>query len=390
MTAARAFARSKPIVAYKAGRFPESARAAASHTGALASEDAVYDAAFERAGIARVFEIGDIFNCAELVGAPPRPRRARGSAIVTNAGGPGVMATDALIARRGVLAELSPATLAALDEALPPAWSHGNPVDVLGDANSKRYAKAAAAGARRPGRGRGARDPHAAGDDQPDRDREGARASWPAQARKPLLAAWLGGSSMREGAPDPHAARASPPTRRRSEAVQAFMTLVAYARNLEIALRDAARRSRSSSRSTARELQPRFAALMPGRGRHALGGRVEGAAGGLRHPGDAAACRPRRADEAVRVAGRRSATRWCSSSSRPTSPTRATSAAWRSTWPTTAAVRAAFERIVAGARRERGPGARVERRHRAARWCASATAHRADPRRQDRTRSSAR
>ena len=98
MTAARAFARTKPIVAYKAGRFAESAKAAASHTGALAGEDAVYDAAFERAGIARVFEIGDIFDCAELVGRHKPPRGPR-LAIVTNAGGPGVMATDALIGR---------------------------------------------------------------------------------------------------------------------------------------------------------------------------------------------------------------------------------------------------------------------------------------------------
>ncbi|MDM7915449.1 MAG: CoA-binding protein, partial [Candidatus Eisenbacteria bacterium] len=123
MTATRAFARVKPILAYKAGRFAESAKAAASHTGALAGEDSVYDAAFERSGIARVFEIGDVFDCAELVARYQQPRGAR-LAIVTNAGGPGVMATDALIARKGVLAELSEETIRQLDETMPPFWSH--------------------------------------------------------------------------------------------------------------------------------------------------------------------------------------------------------------------------------------------------------------------------
>ena len=99
MTAARAFARTKPIIAYKAGRFPESAEVAASHTGAMAAEDAVYDAAFQRAGLVRVNDIGEIFDVAELVGRHKIPKGAR-LGIVTNAGGPGVMAADALIARR--------------------------------------------------------------------------------------------------------------------------------------------------------------------------------------------------------------------------------------------------------------------------------------------------
>ena len=106
MSAARAFARTKPIVAYKAGRFPESAQAAASHTGAMAGVDAVYEAAFQRAGIERIFEIDDMFDCAELLARQQPPKGDR-LAIVTNAGGPGVMTTDALIARGGQLAELS-------------------------------------------------------------------------------------------------------------------------------------------------------------------------------------------------------------------------------------------------------------------------------------------
>jgi acetyltransferase len=141
ISAARAFARKKPIIVYKAGRFPESAQVAASHTGAMASEDAVYDAAFQRAGLARVYEIGDIFNVAELIGRNRFPNGPR-LGIITNAGGPGVMATDALIASNGELARLSDKTMALLNENLPAFWSHGNPVDVLGDARAKRIAKA--------------------------------------------------------------------------------------------------------------------------------------------------------------------------------------------------------------------------------------------------------
>ncbi len=141
MTAARAFARSKPILAYKAGRFQESAAVAASHTGALAGEDAIYDAAFQRAGIARVLDFGEIFDCAELIA---RHKMIKGSrlGIVTNAGGPGVIATDALVAANGRLAELSQDTLKKLNENLPPSWSGNNPVDILGDARSRRFVKA--------------------------------------------------------------------------------------------------------------------------------------------------------------------------------------------------------------------------------------------------------
>ncbi len=230
LSAARAFARGKPIVAYKAGRFPESAKAAASHTGALASEDEVFDAAFARAGIARVYEIADIFNCAELIGRHKPPAGPR-LGIVTNAGGPGVMAVDALVARRGVLATLSPETLAALDEALPPAWSHANPVDVLGDANSKRYAKAAGLVLADPQVDAllAVLTPQAMTNPTATAKELGELA---AGARKPILAAWLGGSSMREGVQI--LGRAGVPCYGTpEEAVQAFMTLVAYARNLE-------------------------------------------------------------------------------------------------------------------------------------------------------------
>ncbi len=231
MTAARAFARMKPIVAYKAGRFPESAAAAASHTGALAGEDAVYDAAFERMGVARVFNIGEIFDCADLVGRPKVPKGPR-LAVLTNAGGPGVMATDALVAAGGVLARLSDATMRELDEGLPPQWSRRNPVDVLGDAKSKLVAKAARIVLEDPGvdallviiTPQAMTNPTAVA-----REVCAQAASTP----KPVLAAWLGGASMREGTNLLNEA-GIPTYQTPEQAVRAFMTLVSYARNLEI------------------------------------------------------------------------------------------------------------------------------------------------------------
>jgi acetyltransferase len=138
MSAARHFARTKPIIVVKSGKFSESAKAAASHTGSLSGEDAIYDAAFKRAGVVRVDEIADLFNAAEVLGTQPLPRGPN-LAIITNAGGPGVMATDALIAKGGKLAKLSDKTLNILNSALPPFWSKGNPIDVLGDAQPERY-----------------------------------------------------------------------------------------------------------------------------------------------------------------------------------------------------------------------------------------------------------
>ena len=138
MSAARHFARAKPIIVVKSGKFAESAMAAASHTGSLSGEDGIYDAAFKRAGIVRVSEIADLFNSAEVLGSQPLPKGPR-LAIITNAGGPGVMATDALIAHGGKLASLSQKSLDALNGVLPPFWSKGNPIDVLGDAKADRY-----------------------------------------------------------------------------------------------------------------------------------------------------------------------------------------------------------------------------------------------------------
>lgn len=141
MSAARSAARNKPIVAVKSGRNARAAQAAASHTGALAGSDDVYTAALGRAGILRVDGVEELFDTVETLA---RSRRLPGErlAIITNGGGPGVMAVDELIERGGMLADLQPETLTALDRVLPSTWSHGNPIDIIGDAPSQRYADA--------------------------------------------------------------------------------------------------------------------------------------------------------------------------------------------------------------------------------------------------------
>jgi len=141
MSAARGAARNKPIIAVKTGRAAEGQRAARSHTGALAGNDMVYDAALQRAGVLRVYEIGDLFDAAETL-ARSRPYRGDRLAIITNGGGPGVLATDVLVACGGQLAELAAQTITRLSEILPPTWSHGNPVDIIGDALGERYMNA--------------------------------------------------------------------------------------------------------------------------------------------------------------------------------------------------------------------------------------------------------
>jgi acetyltransferase len=141
LSAAREVALTKPIIVIKAGRTEAAAKAAASHTGALAGSDAVLDAAFRRCGVLRVNSISDLFDLAEVLAKQPPPQGPR-LTILTNAGGPGVLATDALIAAGGKLAELSEPAFADLDQLLPPHWSHANPIDILGDANPQRYAKA--------------------------------------------------------------------------------------------------------------------------------------------------------------------------------------------------------------------------------------------------------
>ena len=141
MSAARAFARNKPIIVLKAGKSTEGAQAAMSHTGSLAGNDFVFDAAFRRAGVIRVDTIEELFNIAQALAMQPKPSNNR-LAIVTNAGGPGVIATDTLMDKGGKLAKLSDETISELNKHLSAHWSKGNPIDVLGDAGPEQYAKA--------------------------------------------------------------------------------------------------------------------------------------------------------------------------------------------------------------------------------------------------------
>jgi acetyltransferase len=197
MSAAREVALTKPIIVLKAGRSAAGAQAAASHTGSLTGSDDVLDAAFKRCGVLRVNSIAELFNMAEALDKQPRPRGKR-LAIITNAGGPGVLATDALLENGGEVAALDPATLAALDKVLPEHWSHGDPVDVLGDAGPERYAKSLEIVAK---------DPGADGmmvilTPQAMSDAAGTAKALALQAQtldKPVLASWMGGEEAGKG-----------------------------------------------------------------------------------------------------------------------------------------------------------------------------------------------
>ena len=141
LSAAREVALRKPIIAIKVGRTEAAAHAVASHTGTLTVSDDVLEAAFRRIGVLRVSTISDLFNMAEVLSRQPRPKGPR-LAIVTNAGGPGVLATDMLVGEGGEIARLSEESFRKLDEILPAHWSRSNPVDVLGDAKADRFSKA--------------------------------------------------------------------------------------------------------------------------------------------------------------------------------------------------------------------------------------------------------
>jgi acetyltransferase len=231
LSAARNVARTKHVIVVKSGRHEAGARAAASHTGALAGADAVFDAAFRRAGILRVTTIPDLFNMAEILANQPPPR-GPALAIITNAGGPGVMATDALMLSGGQLATLSPSTLKALDAELPPFWSHANPIDLLGDATPERYRQAVEACSR---------DPNVQGllvllTPQAMTDpTETARQLVPFAhiEHKPVLTSWMGGADVRPGRDLLN--QAGLPTFDSPEAaIQAFLHMVQYRRNQEL------------------------------------------------------------------------------------------------------------------------------------------------------------
>jgi acetyltransferase len=197
LSAAREVALSKPIIVIKPGRTEGAARAAASHTGSLTGSDEVLDAAFRRAGVLRVDSISEIFSMAEVLGRQPRPKGPR-LTILTNAGGPGVLATDTLLTKGGELAEISAETMEKLNQFLPASWSHNNPIDIIGDADPQRYAKSLEVAAQDPNSDgllviltpQAMTDPTATAE---------ALKAYAKSYEKPILASWSGGKEVAAG-----------------------------------------------------------------------------------------------------------------------------------------------------------------------------------------------
>jgi acetyltransferase len=197
LSAAREVALSKPIIVIKAGRTEAAVRAATSHTGSVVESDDVLDAAFRRGGVLRVNNISDLFDMAEVLAKQPKPRGPR-LAIVTNAGGPGVIATDALISSGGELANLSLDSMNELNHILPRHWSHNNPIDILGDASPDRYVRSVEIAAK---------DPNTDGvlvilAPQANTDPTRTAEQLKPLARldgKPILASWMGGADVATG-----------------------------------------------------------------------------------------------------------------------------------------------------------------------------------------------
>ena len=197
LSAAREVAMNKPIIVIKAGRTAAGSKAAASHTGSLTGSDDVLDVAFMRSGVLRVNNISDLFYMAEVLAKQPRPKGPR-LTILTNAGGPGVLAADSLLLGKGELADISEQTIAELNSFLPGAWSHSNPIDILGDAEPERYAKALEVAAK---------DPNSDGmlvilTPQAMTDATQTAEHLKPYAKlgdKPVLASWMGGADVAAG-----------------------------------------------------------------------------------------------------------------------------------------------------------------------------------------------
>jgi len=231
LSAARAFARNKPIIVLKAGKSSEGAQAAMSHTGSLAGNDFVFDAAFKRAGIVRVDTIEELFHIAQALSMQPRPANNR-LAIVTNAGGPGVIATDTLIARGGKLAKLSDDIIEELNQHLSPHWSKGNPLDVLGDAGPEQYGRALEMCSKDKNvdgilvilTPQSMTDPTAVAK---------KLAEIAKNSSKTVLACWMGASDIYEGQKVLEANNI-PVYQTPEDAVKAFMIMYDYSRNLQI------------------------------------------------------------------------------------------------------------------------------------------------------------
>ncbi len=229
LSAAREASLKKPVIVIKAGRTAEAAAAAASHTGTLTGSDEVLDAAFRRSGVLRVDRIADVFHMAELLAKQPRPQGNR-MTIITNAGGPGVLATDSLISGGGELTEISEETMQILNEFLPSAWSHNNPIDILGDAEPARYAKTLEIAAKDENSDgllviltpQDMTDPTATAE---------ALKPYAEIVGKPVLASWMGGANIRAG--EQILNRADIPTFAYPDtAVRAFNYMWQYSSNL--------------------------------------------------------------------------------------------------------------------------------------------------------------
>ena len=231
LSAARQVAPAKPVIVLKVGHTEAAARAAASHTGALTGSDSVLDAAFRRAAVLRVDTIEELFDMTELLSKQPLPGGPR-LAIVTNAGGPGALATDSLVTNGGGLAPLSPETLSVLDALLPAHWSHGNPIDLLGDADATRFGRAVELALN---------DPNTDGalvilTPQAMTDPKGAADALKPFARcrgKPILASWMGGAAVDSGREALNAA-GIPTFDHPDAAARAFALMWRYSDNLRL------------------------------------------------------------------------------------------------------------------------------------------------------------
>jgi acetyl coenzyme A synthetase (ADP forming)-like protein len=288
LSAAREVALTKPIIVIKAGRSEAASRAATSHTGALTGSDDVLDAAFRRAGVLRVNAIEEVFDLAELLGKQPRPMGRR-LTIVTNAGGPGVLATDALVAGGGELAELSADSRGRLGAVLPAAWSHGNPIDVLGDATPDRYEQALAIAAA---------DPASDGllviltpQDMTDPTRTAEALTRYAHVEgKPVLASWMGGERVAAGVDALN--RAGIPTFAfPDDAARAFCDMGRFADNLRALYETPVPRTGDDGHPA--EVDAIIDGACAGGQDAARRGGSEGGARRVRHPGRADAHGPR-------------------------------------------------------------------------------------------------
>ena len=229
LSAAREVALTKPIIVIKPGRTAAAAKAAASHTGSLTGSDEVLQAAFQRVGVLRVDTISELFDMAEVLAKQPRPKGPR-LTIVTNAGGPSVIATDMLIGSGAQLSDLSPETMKAFNEILPPTWSHNNPVDIIGDAKPELYAKSLEIAAKDPNTDgilviltpQAMTDPTATAE---------CLKPYAQIPNKPVLASWMGADIVAKGEDILNAAQI-PTFKYPDRAARAFYYMWRYSENL--------------------------------------------------------------------------------------------------------------------------------------------------------------